>query len=141
MGCFSGFLNCTNGTKSRKAPHITYQVSLYLWRIGPVLKHFKSSQNIMIRIARAFQPVSYLCFILTYFNISRRRSQLLCRKMIRKVLQTLPKNLCWSPFLTSYRPRVYNYIEIESPAQVFSSDFCEISGSSILQKNCERLLL
>ena len=24
-GCFSSFLNCTNGTKSRKAPHISFE--------------------------------------------------------------------------------------------------------------------
>ena len=63
--------------------------------------------------------------------------------MYRKILQTLlpKKNLCWSPFLTSRRPKACNCIKIESQAQVFFSNFCEISKNSLLQNNRERLLV
>ena len=105
-------------------------------------KTLSKFQNIMTRIVHGFQSVSYLCFILTYFNIIGSRSQLLCKKMYRKVFQALPpRNLCWSPFLTSCRPKACNCIKIESSAQVFFSNFCEISQNSLLQNNRERLLL
>ena len=26
-GCFTGFLNCTNGTKSRNVPHMTHRLT------------------------------------------------------------------------------------------------------------------
>ena len=36
-------------------------------------------RNIMIRIVRGFQSFIFLCFDLTYFNIIRSASQLLCK--------------------------------------------------------------
>ena len=79
--------------------------------------------------------VSYLCFILAYFNISRTRLQLL-KTMYRKSLETLPKNLCWSPFLTSCRPRACNSIKIESPALVFATGFSKIvSGQPFTEQS------
>ena len=38
----------------------------------------------MTRIVRGFQSFSCLCFILTYFNIGKSRSQLLCKKYLSK---------------------------------------------------------
>ena len=109
----------------------------YLRRIGPVLK-----QNIMSRIVRCLQPVGYLCFILTYFNISRNRSQLLCKKCIDKFCKLHhQKTLCWSPLLTSCRPKACNCINIKNPAQELFSNFCEISQNNLLQNNREWLLL
>ena len=84
------------------------------------------------------------CFILTYFNISRSRSKLLCKQNVSKNVENFTKkslmeSLCNN--LTSCRPRVCKCIKIESTLQVFSSDFCEISQSSYLQNNREWLLV
>ena len=51
------------------------------------------------------------------------------------------KTLCCSLVITSCKFRACSYIEIDSPAQVFLFDFCEISQNSLLQNNRERLLL
>ena len=56
------------------------------------------------------------------------------------ILQTLPKKCFLKSFLTSCRPRACNCIKIESPAEVFSFDFSEISQNSLLQNNRGRLL-
>ena len=40
----------------------------------------------MTRIVRSFQSVSYLCFILTYFNTSRSLSQLLSKKNVSTIV-------------------------------------------------------
>ena len=50
-------------------------------------------QDIMTRIVRVFQSVSYLYFILTYFNISISRSQLLCKKNVWKNFANFTKKV------------------------------------------------
>ena len=86
-------------------------------------------QNIMNRIIRGFQSVSYLCFVLRYFNIIRSRSQLLCKiDVLKDFAHFTPKSLCWSQF-------------IESPAQVIFPNFWEFSQNSLLQNKCQQLFL
>ena len=125
-------------SSSRSATHeATCITSLLYWISSFILlvtnrtciKILQKFQNIMTRIVRGFQSVSYLCFILKYFYISRRRSQLLCKKNVSKMFAnfTPQKNLCWSPILTICRPKTSNCIKIESPAQMFFPNFCEIS--------------
>ena len=46
----------------------------------------------MTKFVRGFQSVSYLCFILTYFNMSRSRSQLLFKKNLFKNFTNFTKN-------------------------------------------------
>ena len=95
----------------------------------------------MTRFVCVFQSVSFLCLILTYFNIDRSCSQLLCKKKyIYKFCKLYKKNFFLSPFLTNCRPRTCNCIKIGNPAQVFSSDFGEISQNSLLQNNRGMLL-
>ena len=45
-GCFSRFLNCTNGTKSRNAPHITFLFDLRL----PIRVHILKAQYCNINL-------------------------------------------------------------------------------------------
>ena len=112
-----------------------------MWQIGPVLKHCKF-QNIMTRIVRSFQSVIYLFFILTYLNISRSRSQLLCKKCIEKICKLCKQRTpTWSSFLTSCRPKACNCIKTKSTAQVLFSNYCEISQNNLLHNNRERLPL
>ena len=65
----------------------------------------------------------------------------LLKKCFDKFCKLYEKSLCSSHFLTSCRPRSYNFINTERPAQVLSSDFCKISQNSLLQNNREQLPL
>ena len=47
----------------------------------------------MTRVVHGFQSVSYRCFILTYFNISRSRSQLLCQINVSKDFANFTKKI------------------------------------------------
>ena len=80
-------------------------------------------QNIVSRIVRGFRLLSCLCFILTYFNISRNRSQLLHKKMH------------WSTFLTSCRPEVCNYIKLERQRRCFSLIFVKFLRTASCRTN------
>ena len=108
-------------SSSRSATHeatcitsLLYCISSFILLVTnrTCIKILQKFQNIMTRIVRGFQSVSYLCFIIIYFNISRSRSQLLCKKKSIENFCKLynQKNLCWSPFLTSCRPKAWNCI-------------------------------
>ena len=56
-------------------------------------KTLQMSQNIMTRNVRGYQLVSYLCFILTYFNIIRSRSQLLFKINVSKDFANFTKKI------------------------------------------------
>ena len=47
----------------------------------------------MTRIVRGFKSVNYVCFILTYFNISINCSQLLCKKNVSKSFANFTKKI------------------------------------------------
>ena len=102
------------------------------------LQHCKSSKILWSGLYAVFnQLVTYFLFLTYLFNISRSRSRLLCKKCIDNFCKLYrQKSLCWGPILTSCRPKACNCIKINSPAQAFFSNFCEIS-----QNNCEWLLL
>ena len=114
-----------------------------MWRIGPVLKHCKSSKILSPGLYAVYnQLVTYVLFLTYLFNISRSRSRLLCEKCIENFCKLYrQKTLCWGPILTSCRPKACNCIKIKSPVQALSSNFCETSQNNFLQNNREQLLL
>ena len=116
------------------------QVLFYLWWIGPVLKHCKCSKILWPGLyVVSNQLVGYVSFSLILASVEVVHS-CSAKQMYRKILKTLP-SLCCCHFVTSCRPKSCNCVKIETPAQVFFSNFCEFSQNSLLQINREELLL
>ena len=116
------------------------QVSFYLWEIRPVLKHCKCSKILWPGLyVVSNQLVGYVSFSLILASVEVVHS-CSAKQMYRKILKTLP-SLCCSHFVTSCRPKSCNCVKIETPAQVFFSNFCEFSQNSLLQINREEYIL
>ena len=83
-GCFSRFLNCTNGTKSRNAPHIPFFKSWYYfflkislsqmcsWELSKcfIFKQFKDKYSLQTRYISGSNIFSWWC----HFNYITTRS-------------------------------------------------------------------
>ena len=73
LGCFSRFLNCTNGTKSRKAPHILKIHRFRILKVSDLEIHrinqifcWKAKYSTKIYASSLSQQLSYIC--LTFYH-------------------------------------------------------------------------
>ena len=99
---------------------------------------------IIYLLVRGFQSVSYLCFVLTHFNISRSRSQLLSKINIWKdFANATKKTFVGVIFLTSCRSSLTTVLKHRVQYTCFSLIFLIFLGTVFYRttvNSCFRLL-